>query len=163
MPPLIQWVFLLFGAWLIYLNVQSLLEKRKALKQAQEAATWPSVTGRIVTAQIVEGRYHDSKSGNTINTYRPEVTYNYNAGGAERVGSRLAFGKILYYQPTEAEAFMSAHGQGAEVQVFHDPAAPQESVLDRNPAHATKLVIADTFMLIVGLALFGTGLGAMLT
>ena len=86
-----------------------------------------------------------------------------NPPGAERVGSRLAFGKILYYQPTEAEAFMKAHGQGAEIQVFYDPAAPQEAVLDRDPAHATKLVAADAFMLVVGLALFGVGLGAMLS
>jgi hypothetical protein len=163
MPPLIQWVFVLFGAWLIYLNVQSLLAKRKALRQAQEAASWPAVPGRVVTAQITEGRYRDTKTGNMIHTYRPEVTYNYTAEGKERLGSRLAFGKILYYQPAEAEAFMQAHGLGAAVQVYHDPLAPDESVLDRDPAHATKLVIADAFMLIVGLALFGTGLGAMLT
>jgi hypothetical protein len=159
---MLQWVSLLFGAWLIYLNVQSLLAKSKASKQAREAATWPAVTGRVVTAQIVEGRYNDNRSGNVIHTYRPEVTYSYSVGGAEHVGSRLAFGKILYYQPTEAEAFMNAHGQGAQVQVYHDPAAPKEAVLDRDPAHAAKLVFADAFMLIGGLALVGVALAYML-
>lgn len=163
MPPLIQWVFLLFGAWLIYLNVQSLLEKRKNFKQAREAEKWRSVSGKVVSSEMSEGRYRSSESGQMVNTYWPKVTYAYTAGGAERQGSRVAFGKVMFYSSTEAEAFMQKHAQGATVQVFHDPAVPTEAVLDRDPVHATKLVIADSFMLIAGLAMMGAGLWGMLS
>lgn len=160
---MIQWVLILFGLWLAYLSLTGLLEKRKAQRQAGEAASWPQVTGRVVNVKIEEGRSRSSETGQMIHTYRPEITYSYAVGGADRQGSRIAFGNILYYQPGEAEAFLQAHPEGGAIPVFHDPKAPDQAVLDRDPAHAKKLVFADFGMLLFGLVLIGLGLGGMLS
>jgi hypothetical protein len=161
MPPLIQWVFLLFGTWLIYLCVTGLLEKRKNLARARLASTWPSVTGRVVSLRIVEGKSISTETKQEIHTYRPEIEYAYSVGGTEYQSTRQAFGKILWYQSAEAEAFQSSHAPEATVTVYHDPANPRESVLDPDPAHATKLVAADFAMLVAGVVMAVVGLGGM--
>lgn len=161
MPPLIQWVLIIFGLWMVYLNVQSLLAKKKALAQATAAQRWPSVTGKVVSSNIVEGHSTDSKTGQTIHTYRPEVEYSYTVAGTELKGTRIAFGKILYYQPAEGEAFLAKHAPGTGIPVWHDPAAPAEAVLDTNPAHATHLAAADFAMLGFGLLAVGAGVWGM--
>jgi len=159
---MIQWVFLLFGAWLIYLTVQALFEKKRALKLAEASVKWTSVPGTVTSSEISEGRNRDSSTGQMVHTYWPSATYSYVAGGAEHQSSRVAFGKIVYYKPDEAEAFMQKHAKGATVEVFYDPAAPAEAVLDRDPAHATRLASANVFMLVAGLAMMGAGLWNML-
>lgn len=159
---MIAWVMILFGLWLVYLCVQGLLEKSKNAKQAQAAKDWASATGNVVSLEIVEGQNRSSETQQVIRTYRPEVTYSYTVGGKEFKSSRIAFGKILYYQSAEAEAFKSKYGQGAQVPVFYDPAAPDQAVLDRDPSHATKLVFADYGMMIFGLVLLGIGLSGVL-
>jgi hypothetical protein len=162
MPPFIQWVFLLFGAWLIYLCITSLLEKKKNLALARLASGWPTVTGRIVSARIVEGRSIDS-TRREVRSYRPEVEYAYTVGGREYKSTRQAFGKILWYSSSEADAFRESHAADAAVTVYHDPAKPEEAVLDPNPEHATKLVVADFAMLGIGLVLSGVAMSAMLS
>ncbi|RBP44287.1 uncharacterized protein DUF3592 [Roseimicrobium gellanilyticum] len=162
MPPLIQWVLVIFGLWMIYLNVQGLLAKKKNLALATAAVNWPSVIGTVVSSNIVEGRSTDSKTGQTYHSYSPKVEYSYTVAGAGLQGTRIAFGRILYYQPTEAEAFLTKHAPGASISVWHDPAAPAEAVLDRDPAHATHLVVADFAMLGFGLLAAGAGVWSML-
>ena len=161
MPPLIQWVLFLFGLWLMFLSVRGLREKNRSLSQALAARTWPAATGAIILAKIEKGHYHDTKSGNTIHTYRPEVSYRYRVGDKELTGARLAFGKILYYQPAEAEAFLAAHPAGGIVQVYHDPASPGESVLDRGPSHARQGIGSEVAMFVLGLGAVAACLWSM--
>lgn len=162
MPPLIQWVLLLFGAWLVYLCVTGLLEKKKNLALARLASAWPTVTGKVISSRVVEGKSISSETRQEIFTYRPEIEYAYSVGGKEYKSTRKAFGKILWYQSAEAEAFKNNHAPLAPVKVYHDPANPQEAVLDPDPDHATKLVAADFGMLAFGLVLAGLGLGGMI-
>jgi hypothetical protein len=162
MPPLIQWVLLLFGAWLAYLCVTGLLEKKKNLGLARLASLWPTVTGKVVSSRIVEGKSISTETRQEIFTYRPEVEYAYSVGGKDYKASRQAFGKILWYQSVEAEAFKVSHAPGEAVKVYHDPANPQDAVLDPDPSHATKLVAADFGLLAFGVVLMGLGLGGMI-
>ncbi len=151
MPPLIQWVLFLFGLWLMFLSVRGLREKNRSLSQALAARTWPATTGTIILAGMKEGSYYDKRSGTTIHTYRPEVSYRYRVGDKEFTGTRVAFGKILYYQSAEAEAFLAARPPGASVRVYHDPTNPAESVLDRGPSHAQQAIGAEVAMFVLGL------------
>jgi hypothetical protein len=68
MPPLIQWVLLLFGVWLIHLCATNLLAKKKSLTLARQAATWPTVAGRVVSSRIVEGNSISSETRQEIHT-----------------------------------------------------------------------------------------------
>jgi hypothetical protein len=161
MPPFIQWVLFLFGLWLMFLSVRGLREKNRSLSRALAARSWPAATGTILLAKIEKGHYHDKKSGNTIHTYRPEVSYRYRVGDKEFTGTRLAFGKILYYQPAEAEAFLAARPAGASVRVYHDPANPAESVLDRGPSHAQQAIGAEVALFVLGLGAVAACLWSM--
>lgn len=158
MSPVMKCIFLLFGGWLAYLNITGLLAKRRGFRQAKVARQWPSVTGRVLSSRIVEGRSRSSETRQMIYTYRPEVEFEYQAGGKTFKSQRIAFGKLLFYQPSEAQAFMEQHAVGAPVTVYHDPQQSSEAVLNRDPSLATHLMIADCGMLVAGLALMGAGI-----
>ena len=161
MPLFIQWALLLFGAWLICLCLTGLREKKMNLDAARHAGTWPTVIGKVTASRIVEGKSISSETRQEIFTYRPEIEYTYSAGGKEFSSTRQAFGKILWYQPAEAEEFKSRFAPGTSVQVYHNPANPRDAVIDPDPAHAIHLAAADFGMLVVGLILVSLGLGAM--
>lgn len=148
-----QWVLLLFGGWLIFLCVRGLLEKRAALAEAKAAAAWPSTEGRVLSVAIIEGSSISSETKQRIFTYRPEIRYGYRVNNVDFESTRIAFGKVLYYDQAEAQAFLAAHAEGAPVTVYHNPSNPNRAVLNRDPALATQLVAADFAMLGFGLAL----------
>jgi hypothetical protein len=162
MPPLIQWVLFLIGLWLMFLSVRGLRDKNRGMSRALAAREWLTTTGTIILGKIEEGRYHDRKSGNTIHTYRPEVSYHYRVGEREFTGACLAFGKIVYCQPSEAGAFLAAHPAGGPIQVYYAPANPAESVLDRSPTHAQQGIGSEVVMFFLGLGAVAACLWSML-
>ncbi|HSI82962.1 MAG: DUF3592 domain-containing protein [Candidatus Methylacidiphilales bacterium] len=149
------WILLALGIWLIFINLQSLMEKVKNLTQAKAAREWPSAKGSIIASSVDEGKNYSSETGQQTVTYRPSVVYGYNVGGTAYQANRIAFGSILFYQPTEAQAFLEAHMEGMSIPVYYDPKQPSEAVLDTNPDHATRLVAAD-------FAMMGFGVGSAL-
>jgi hypothetical protein len=158
MSPVMIFVFLIFGAWLAYLNITSLLEMRRGVHQAKVAREWPSVTGKVISSRIVEGRYRSSETRQMIHTYRPVVEFEYEVGGKTFKSQRIAFGKMLFYQASEANDFMVQHAEGALVAVFYDPQRKSDAVLNPDPALVTKLVVADCGMLGAGLAMIAFGI-----
>lgn len=151
------------GLWLIYLTIQGLRQSSKNLRQAAVAGAWPTTTGRIVKSSIVEGRHTDSSTNQEIHTYRPEVEYAYQVGGKDYTSTRFAFGKVLYYQRTEADAFLQKYATGSPAAVRHDPGTPADAVLDISPEYATGTRKGDYLMMGFGVIILGIGLWGVFT
>lgn len=94
-----------------------------ALNQAQQAAHWPTVEGRITASDFEI----DSDSDGT--TYRTRVAYDYNAMGRVMTGKTIAFG----YAGSSSEKFhrdvYNALPVNTQVAVRYDPSNPERSVL----------------------------------
>ncbi len=152
-----HWILILVGGGLIFLCLQNLQIRSRALAVAKASERWPVATGKVLSVSISEGSYVSTETRQTVHTYLPAIRYTYNVGNHDWEASRIAFGQILYYQPAEVEAFKAAHPVEAKLPVYYNPANPAEAVLDRDQSHVTKLALADFAMLVLGLCIGGLG------
>lgn len=91
------------------------LQKKKA------AQSWPSAQGTITASDIQRSRDSD---GNTDEQAR--VSYSYSVNGKAYQGNRIGFFSI-----GSASQLHQKYPVGKVVEVFHDPADPSKSVLER--------------------------------
>ena len=116
------------------------------------ASKWPSVSGKMLKAELFE---HVTKTKTAINristfsSYEPLVEYQYTVDGNVLTGKRIAFG--LTRLPLEkAQEFLDKHPVGAEVPVYYNPKNAKESRLDVAAAGATPALIIGTIIAAAG-------------
>ena len=102
-----------------------LIGRMRAKGKAAEG--WPVADGVLTEARISEHRVR--RKGVTTVTYKPEVKYTYQAGGAPYTGTRLRFGWLGFRDLAKAQTALAGFTQGAQVQVRYDPAKPSDSTL----------------------------------
>ena len=94
------------------------------VRDARTCASWPSVEGRIVSAEPqVVAREKDRR------TYAPNVTYTYQVGGRNYESSRLTLVPRNYSTLSSVQSVLAAYPAGNTVKVFHDPADAANCVL----------------------------------
>lgn len=101
---------------------------RRSARQAQAAADWPQVMGRVETSFMSQAAAWPA----------PIITYSYEVDGRRHHGSRVRFGGTGAMNPRDAEQVLAAHPVGAEVPVYYDPERPGRSVLLHGEAAANK-------------------------
>lgn len=117
----IRWDLAVVGAPMVGIPAALLMLAVRADRLLAAAASWPSVTGRMV-----EARYRDNGWGGRW----VSVRYRYWVDGLGHEGRR--FGLVQSnIPPQQGEAFVAAHPPGAPVQVWHDPLRPWRAVLQR--------------------------------
>lgn len=111
------------------------------VREARSSGNWPSVLGKVVSAETTVVGHEKNKS-----IYAPQVVYRYVVEGREHESSRLALVPRNSSSRAQVEAWIAPYVVGSEVKVFYDPANPGEGVLDpkargSEPAYAIAGVI----------------------
>lgn len=88
-----------------------------------ESRNYASVTGTITHSEVKS--HHSSKGGTSYNAV---IEYKFEAGGQKFVGNKIRLG-VTTSSYANATAAVNTHPVGSTVQVFYNPADPQESLL----------------------------------
>lgn len=128
------------GAWAWYRGMQT--------------ESWPAVEGIINGSKIVEITRHDPDTGSVTN-FKVDVSYSYDVGDVQYQGDTIQFGAMTHDRRSDAELELKNYPTGRTVQVFHDPAGPENAVLIRGVGGGTWVMfVVGTMSLVVG-AMFG--------
>ena len=92
----------------------------------QISLAWPSTTGTIVKSRV-------EVSGGENATVSPRIIYEYEVSGRPYRSEQIRVGGVYLTGPTNRSAYdiVDSYPEGATVTVYYDPAAPQESALER--------------------------------
>ncbi len=92
---------------------------------------WPAVDGEVaITGLDAERRIHRHAARLV---HIPTVAYRYTVKGEELIGSRLSNVPPVFEHEDEAKAFLARFPEGAALRVRHNPAAPQDCVIEPRP------------------------------
>ena len=103
-----------------------LLVLRWSLSQivrSRRSRFWPSVTGRIVSAEV------GKNPSNQGLRYWPIVRYEYQVEGVDYNGDTLGFGQNGNGNLGMASALVAQYPAGQEAKIFYDPKSPKISCL----------------------------------
>ncbi len=135
---------LLFVAGGVYLIVTSVRSRRKA----QASQSWPSVTGRVLAADIVE--YVSRDEDKTTRSYHLAVQYEYEVNGQRYVGDKVNIGPVRRnINPRRSQEILARYPVGGNVTVYYNPVNPQEAVLERAAAHTTAILVLGIALILV--------------
>ena len=101
---------------------------------------WPYVPGRVTAASVRKVMERTDAQSRDITNYVPLVQYEYQVGNQIYQGNRLAFQEQSFTSQRKAFNLVAGYQPGGAVWVFHDPANPQNAVLERK-AHGNNLVM----------------------
>jgi hypothetical protein len=103
------------------------------LDHAKASASWPSVSGKIESSQVIthHAHRHHGKHSNRNNTYSHLVEYNY------QVNQQQFTNKVVWFGDDYSSSSRTTHQNvvqrypvGTEVKVYYDPSHPELSVLE---------------------------------
>lgn len=137
--------FVALGVLLIVMNIRS-------KKKSEASQGWPAATGRVIESVVKKERGVEDEDGVANYIYTVNVDYEYEVGGVIYHNKKISFGsRPSYNKQAQAQEHLLNYPLGASVNVYYDPANPQEAVLER-VARSSKLgMIMGIIMLVVGL------------
>lgn len=106
------------------------------LQNARASAAWPSVEGRITSADLDHST--DAEGGDS---YSPEVVYAYVVDDLSYENEEIKFGENSYGSEREAQAILNRYPVGQVVVVFYDPAQPEKAVLEPGVSGGSYIVL----------------------
>jgi hypothetical protein len=106
----------------------SFIVLRQKLGRVRQAAGWQTTMGRVIESRV-DDAVSNSSIRNPLIDHRPRVAYEFSVNGRAFVGDRIGFGDDSGGANTEAT--LARYPVGRAVQVYYDPANPEESVLER--------------------------------
>jgi hypothetical protein len=111
-------------------------------QQMKTAASrsWPSTTGTVVSAEVRSTPVSRSAPADAV-AYMPVFRYEFDVNGMRFTGDRQSFGRMSYATPQEAELHLDGFPQGKQVDVFYNPAKPEDCVIERENSVITWLLI----------------------
>jgi hypothetical protein len=115
-------LLLLIGAFLVFSGVRQ-------RSQAQASASWPSVQGKALSAQVKTESRLDTRTHRQRTSFRPAVAYEYQVDGVRYQASRVAFGDLSNSNSSEAQRILGELVKADAVQVFYNPQDPTDAVL----------------------------------
>jgi len=133
------------GVLLIVLNIRS-------KKKSEASQGWPATSARIIKSEVRKKRGMEDEDGSANYLYVPYTEYEYEVGGVIYTSKKFSFGSHpSFSQQAKAHTYLAQYPLEASVNVYYDPANPQEAVLERI-ARSSKLgMIMGIVMLVVGL------------
>ncbi len=143
-------LFLLLGGGMIAFG---LIFHLRGNARFAAAKGWLPVDALIKLARV--DRHEQYANNMTTHSYRPVAQYSYQAGGAEREGTRVFLvARSDWNSRNQAQAWLDAYPQGAIGRAWYDPANPADSALILNkPSLWMAIVLVGTgvFLLLAGL------------
>lgn len=135
-------VLILIGAIFLYKTLKVRITSKKA-KQ------WPTTKGNVTSCEVKEDVLRSS-TGNIVNVYYVEISYDYLVNGNPYTGNRITFGSP-HYDYQSASLISERFAVGKEIDVYYDQINPAESVLVPYAKHAMRSLIPGIFFLTVGI------------
>jgi hypothetical protein len=127
-----------------------LLATAVKMREVWRARGWLTVPGRIVSSKV-ESRRRTGVGGKAgaMGNY-PAVVYEYVVQGRKYTGKRLSIGEEV--ADAGVERTLGRYPKGAEVDVYYNPAKPQEAVLERDLPPNFGKAIGGLLAFIIGAA-----------
>ena len=110
------------------------------MRRGLRTYAWTRAEGRVVRSGVT--RETEATGEGTVDTYRPEVHYRYEAAGAPRTGSAVHADDGGSPSRSRAERWAARYPEGARVEVFYDPARPDRAVLERGVGRGPLALLA---------------------
>ncbi len=143
-------VTLVLGAGLIFFSIRS-------KKKADASLGWPSVTGKVLAANIRESINRDDDGRETV-SYYPQVEYTYEVNGQDLNSKRLSFGGVVAQQTRDkVQAILQQYPVNSTVLVYYNPANPAEAVIERTTGGAKWALVVGIIVLVIA-ACIGLGM-----
>jgi hypothetical protein len=101
---------------------------------------WARAEGRVVRSLVA--RETEATGEGTVDRFRAEVRYRYEAVGAPREGSAVHADDRGSPSRAKAERRAARYPEGARVAVFYDPAEPDRAVLERGVGSGPVALLA---------------------
>ena len=121
----------------------------RSQQNVKASMDWPYVPGRVTAASVRQVVVRGDAETRDATNYVPLVQYEYQVGSQIYQGNRLAFQEKSFSSQRKAFKLVAAYQPGGAVWVFHDPANPQNAVLERK-AHGNNLVMVMGGILVLG-------------
>ena len=109
-------------------------------QKVKASMSWPYVVGKVVAASVRQVVERGDAQTRDVTNYVPLVQYDYQVGGQNYQGNRLAFQEKAYSSQKKAFHLVAAFPAGNPVSVYYDPANPQNAVLERQ-AHGNNILL----------------------
>ena len=144
-------LFLLLGGGMMAFGI---IFHRRGSARFAAARSWLTTEALVKAARIDAQTQHANNM--TTTSYRPIAHYSYQAGGAEREGSRVFLvARANWNSKREAEAWLAACPPGSIVPIWYDPANPNDSAMIRNkPSLVMAIVLGGVGVFLLLAAMF---------
>ena len=133
--------FVIGGACGLYFGCRIVL-------MARASASWPHVTGRVVSSSV------GSDHGDGSITYQAKIRYEFSVNGTTLNGDRVAYGDHSSSNRSRAERIASRYPEEKQVDVYYRPSGPEECLLE--PGMQTQALFFPGFasiFFIIGIVL----------
>jgi hypothetical protein len=98
---------------------------------AEEVKSWPTTLGRLDSKGIVKyGAGPNGAGAGSDSEYTVYVRYTYQLGDNTFQGTNVRIWDMTFNYRSAAERYLKEHNAGENVQVFYNPAKPDQSYLD---------------------------------
>jgi hypothetical protein len=125
---------------ILVISLGAILAGRGYVRTAGKMRSFATTRGHVTAREVVMigGLSREGKWGQGGN-YRPQVTYDYTVGGVAYTSDRLSYAH-RGLRRNLAEQQLAAIPD--EVDVYYDPAAPQEAYLQKHTATLGRYLLA---------------------
>jgi hypothetical protein len=123
------------------------LHQRRKLRASRD---WQRALGNITNTRIDTIDRHGQETDER--SFEPIVEYSFWANGQTFYGRRMGFSTTTYPSVKKAQAALAPYNVGAPIEVFYDPANPQECVLERKDSVGLVFIILGAGMILLAVA-----------
>jgi hypothetical protein len=136
-------------------GVGAVLYGLRQRQRQQASASWPSVQGRVLSAEI---KRQVTTSGNKARTreisYRPIVRYEYEVNGVRYESSRVAFGDVRGRTEEDVRQLLNQSMRAGSLRVFYNPQKPADAVLlNTEKSGIVAYMLVGAAMVIAGIVM----------
>jgi len=117
------------------------------LFKVHQTYKWASTEGIVTSSSL-----GCSTGGKPL--YRAQIRYRYFVSGKEYESSRYSIAETFSYAKQRPCEIIEEHQAGSKTQVFYDPDAPSEAVIDRFPWESPIPFFVGIFLFLFGAYIF---------
>lgn len=140
---------ILFMLALIAVGVLFMYRAVSGRLKSKKAQQWPTVTGRVLSSEVVEDRLRSATGKATI-AFIPDISYEYIVNGQAHTGNSVIFGETVY-DYISASRICEKFAVDTEPRVYYNPERPDESVLLPQATEGLRSLIPGIFFIVSGI------------
>ncbi len=140
---------ILFMLALIAVGVLFMYRAVSGRLKSKKAQQWPTVTGRVLSSEVVEDRLRSATGKATI-AFIPDISYEYIVNGQSHTGNAVIFGQTVY-DYISASRICEKFAVDTEPKVYYNPDKPDESVLLPQATEGLRSLIPGIFFIFSGI------------